>query len=95
MACFLVATVKITDPERFATYALAASGLSPLFGAESVLKGAVSEVIEGESEIGERVVIVRFDTLEAAHAYIDSEQYQSARKLREGAAEVVMRLINQ
>ena len=95
MACYIVATVRILDPERFAAYGKAVAGLAESFGAEAVLKGAVTEVLEGPGVVGERVVVSRFETAEQARAYIESAAYRDAQLLREGAAEVVMRLINQ
>ena len=95
MACYIVATVRILDAERFSAYASAVAGLAESFGAQSILKGAVTEVLEGEGMVGERVVVSRFDSIEQARAYISSATYQSAQLLRQGAADVVMRVINQ
>ena len=95
MACYIVATVRILDPERFSAYASAVAGLAERFGAQAILKGPVSEVLEGDGVVGERVVISRFDTPEQARAYIESSDYRQAQLLRQGAADVVMRLINQ
>lgn len=95
MACYIVATVRILDAERFGAYAAAVSGLAESFGAQAVLKGAVTEVLEGPGVVGERVVVSRFDTPEQARAYIESSAYRDAQLLRQGAADVVMRLITQ
>jgi len=93
MAAYIVATVRINDPERFAEYGKGIAGLSESFGGVAVVKGPVTEVLEGSSPVGERVVVTRFDNPEAARAYIASEQYRAAAALREGAAEVEMRLL--
>jgi uncharacterized protein (DUF1330 family) len=95
MASYIVATVRILDAERFSIYAAAVAGLAERFGGEPLLKGAVSEVLEGAGAVGERVVISRFESADQARAYIESSEYRQAQKLREGAADVVMRLINQ
>ena len=50
MASYIVATVRITDPERFAVYGKAVAGLAERFGGEALLKGAVSEVLEGAAK---------------------------------------------
>lgn len=93
MAAYIVATVRISDPERFAEYGKGIAGLSESFGGVAVVKGPVAEVLEGSSPVGERVVVTRFDNPESARAYIASEQYRAAAALREGAAEVEMRLL--
>jgi uncharacterized protein (DUF1330 family) len=93
MPAYLVATTVITDAARFGEYQRAIAGLSASFGAEPVVGGPVSEMLEGEAPVGERVVVSRFPDTDSARAYIGSAQYQAARRLREGAAEVTIRLV--
>jgi uncharacterized protein (DUF1330 family) len=93
MSAYIIATVRISDPDRFARYGKAIAGLSERFGGEAVVKGPVAEVLEGEGLIGERVVVTRFPDAASARAYIGSTEYQAAAAERIGAAEVVMRLL--
>lgn len=94
MSCYLIATVLVVDGVPFAAYSKAVAGLSEAFGGETVVKGPVTEVLEGAVPDGQRVVVVRFESETAARAYIDSEQYRNAKALREGAGTVEMRLVN-
>jgi uncharacterized protein (DUF1330 family) len=94
MTAFIVATVRISDPAKFAQYGAAIAGLSERFGGEAVVKGAVSEVLEGKGAVGERVVVSRYPDAASAKAYIASPEYQAAAALREGAAEIEMRLLD-
>jgi uncharacterized protein (DUF1330 family) len=93
MPAIIVATVRITDPDRYAVYAKGVAGLSEKYNGVTLAKGAVSEVLEGEGKVGERVVVVSFPTVEDARGYIGSAQYETAKAARLGAAEVIMRLI--
>jgi uncharacterized protein (DUF1330 family) len=93
MAAYIVATVRIHDPERFAAYGKAIAGLSEKHGGTSVAKGAVAEVLEGSSPVGERVVVTKFDDAQSARAYVASAEYAAAKQMREGAADVEMRLL--
>jgi uncharacterized protein (DUF1330 family) len=93
MAAFIVATVRIIDRERFVAYGKAIAGLSEKHGGEPLVRGEVSEVLEGGSPVGERVVVTRFASADAARAYIASAEYQAAKVDRTGAAEVEMRLV--
>jgi Uncharacterized conserved protein len=93
MAAYLVATVRILDAARYAEYSKAIAGLSESFGGEAVVKGPVGQWLEGEGDPGERVVVSRFPSADAARGYIGSPQYQAARALRDGAVQVEMRLI--
>lgn len=93
MAAYIVATVRVSDPERFADYGKAIAGLSDSFGGTSVVRGTVAEVLEGHSPVGERVVVTRFEDAQAARGYVTSAQYLAAKAMRAGAAEVEMRLL--
>lgn len=93
MAAYLVATVRIADPIRFADYAKAIAGLSERFGGEYVTRGKVAEVLEGDSDPDERVVVSRFPDAASARAYIASPEYKAGAALRAGAATVEMRLL--
>ena len=93
MPAYLVATIRISDPDKFSDYAAAIAGLSEKFGGEYVLRGKVSEALEGNVDPDERVVVSRFPDADAARAYIASPEYKAGAALREGAAEVEMRLM--
>lgn len=93
MPAFIVATVTITDPDRFAAYGRAIAGLSERFGGEPVVRGPVAEYLEGDAAAGERVVVTRFPDADAARAYIGSDEYREASRERAGAAIVTMRLL--
>lgn len=93
MAAYLVATVRISDPIRFAEYGRAIAGLSERFGGEYLVRGKVAEVLEGQTDPDERVVVSRFPDPDAARAYVASPEYRAGAQLREGAAVVEMRLM--
>jgi len=93
MSAFIVATVHISNPDAFGLYAKGIAGLCEQYDGEYVVRGAVTDVFEGDSVVGERVVIIRFPTGDKARAFINSTEYQSAKQHRIGAADVVMRLI--
>ncbi len=93
MPAYLVGTVRITDQERYGAYAAAIRGLSAEFGGEALVGGAVSAVFEGDSPVGERVVVTRFPSEADAAAYLQSGRYRDAKALRDGAAEVQLRLV--
>lgn len=93
MAAFIVATVQVTNPDAFASYGKANAGLVEKFGGEYLVRGVVSEILEGDSTTGERIVVIRFANADSARAYIASPEYQTAKLLREGAAVLTMRLM--
>ncbi len=93
MPAYLVGTVRILRPDAFGQYSQAIKGISAQFGGEPVVAGSVIEVFEGASPVGERVVVTRFPTAAQARAYLSSPVYVAAKQLREGAAEIELRLI--
>jgi uncharacterized protein (DUF1330 family) len=93
MPAFLVATVTITDPEKFSGYSKAIAGLSEKFGGEYIVRGPITEVLEGDIAPDQRVVVSKFPSAQAARDYIGSPEYQAGAVLRQGAGTVEMRLI--
>jgi uncharacterized protein (DUF1330 family) len=93
VAAYIVATVTIDDAEKFGAYVKAIAGLSEQHGGEYLVRGKVSEVLEGDIDPEERVVVSRFPTEEAALAYAKSPEYKAGAALRAGAGTVRSRLI--
>jgi uncharacterized protein (DUF1330 family) len=93
MPAYLVGTVRILDAERFAQYAAAIRGLAAEHGGEPLVAGLVTDVAEGDSPVGERVVVTRFPSVQQAKDYLASTAYQSAKTLRAGAAELELRVV--
>ena len=93
MAAYIVATVNVTDPVKFGKYVAAIAGLSEKHGGEYIVRGKVAEVLEGDVNPNERVVVSRFPTKEAAIAYAKSPEYQAGKAMREGAGTVETRLL--
>jgi uncharacterized protein (DUF1330 family) len=93
MAAYIVATVTISDPAKFGEYVKAIAGLSEQHGGEYLVRGKVAQILEGDIDPEERVVVSRFPTEEAALAYAKSPQYLAGAALRKGAGIVESRLI--
>lgn len=92
MAGYIIATVRILDRVAFAEYVNGVAGLSEEYGGEPIFKGGVLEVLEGDSAPDERLVVTRFPDIAKARAYVSDPRYQDAKRLREGAAIVQIRL---
>ncbi len=89
-AAYLIANVRVTNPDQYAEYRKWSSAAFEAHNAEILVRGGAVEVIEGDWT-PERVVIVRFPDMAAAHAFYNSPEYGKARTAREGAA--IMRLV--
>jgi len=88
---YVIARVDILDPEAYAKYATAATKAIADHGGRALARGGRYEALEGKARA--RNVILEFDSYEAARRYYFSEQYQAARKLREGAANIELVLV--
>jgi uncharacterized protein (DUF1330 family) len=86
MSAYVVANVKVSDPERYKDYAALSPEAVSAAGGEFIVRGGRSEVLEGDWQPS-RVVILRFESLQAARAFYDSALYRQARAKRAGATE--------
>jgi uncharacterized protein (DUF1330 family) len=89
MPAYVIVETDITDPERYERYKLASPGAVAAGGGRFVVRGGELAVLEGDWQPS-RLVVLEFDDLAAAKRWYESEAYQEARKLREGAARMRM-----
>ena len=92
MAAYVIANVKVSNPLQYEQYRLLSPGAIKAAGGEFVVRGGRSETLEG-SFAGERTVVLKFPTYEAARAFYDSPLYREARNARAGATEVFNMLV--
>ena len=80
---FVIASVTVTDPVKYAEYVKAASIAIQKFGGKPLVRGGKCETVEGEGRL--RNVVLEFADYDTARAYYFSPEYQAAIKLRAGA----------
>lgn len=88
---YVIARVDILDPSAYARYAAEATKAIAAHGGRALARGGRYEALEGKARA--RNVVLEFDSYDAARAYYHSADYQAARVLREGAAEIEMVLV--
>ena len=86
MPAYVIARVKVTDPEQYENYKALSPGAIAAYGGRFIARGGATEVLEGEPE-DRRVVIVEFPSMDQARTFYDSPEYREARAARAGAAE--------
>jgi uncharacterized protein (DUF1330 family) len=84
MPAYVVVDVERTDLERAARYAEMAGPSVERHGGRYLARGGALTVFEGAWE-PERLVIIEFDSAEAARAWYESEDYREAKDVRAGA----------
>ena len=89
MAGYLVAIARIdTMTDALKTYIEKTAQLSAEYGGEYVIRGQAATVREGDHHQGRSVVISRFDSVEQAEAFYNSDAYlEEIKPLRDGTGE--------
>ncbi|MHA6906909.1 DUF1330 domain-containing protein [Ralstonia pseudosolanacearum] len=88
-AGYILAYVDVTDPAQYEQYKVLSSRAMQAYGAEALVRGGKTEVLEGEWK-PTRVIVLKFKSYDAAKAFYDSEEYRAARDARVKAARVNM-----
>ena len=95
---YWIVHIDVRDPEIYQQYVKANTAAFAKYGARFLARGGKplacggrSEALEGKARA--RNVVLEFESYDGARRYFHSEQYQAARALREGAAEIEMVLV--
>jgi len=89
MPAYVIVETEIHDPEQYEQYKAASPGAVAAGGGRFVARGGELAVLEGDWHPS-RLVILEFESLAAAKAWYESERYQEAKRLRDGAANLRM-----
>ncbi len=89
-SAYILANVQVTNPTQYDEYRKFSSEAMKAYGAEVCIRGGKVELLEGDWT-PERVVLLKFPSLEAARTFNDSPEYGKARAARQGAA--IMRMV--
>ncbi len=82
---YVLVQADISDSARYAEYAKLAPGIVAKYGGKYLARAGRTATLEG-APARSRVVLLEFPTFEQAQAFYNSPEYESARKLRAGAA---------
>jgi uncharacterized protein (DUF1330 family) len=89
MPAYLIVETDIHDPEQYERYKAASPAAVAAGGGRFVARGGELAVLEGDWH-PERLVVLEFESLEAAKRFYESAEYQEVKKLRDGAANLRM-----
>lgn len=93
MAAYVLADVRRTNIEQAARYSEQSGPCVARHGGRFLARGGSIQILEGHWD-PERLVIIEFDTMEAARAWYDSDDYCAIRALREGAGDWQMLVVD-
>ena len=86
MRGYLIANIKVTDPEAFERYRAAVPPVIARHGGRYLVRGGALERLEN-AEGFNRVVVLEFPSLDAARAFYHSADYAPLSKLRGDSTE--------
>lgn len=92
MAAYIVAQLEVTDAKMFERYRDAVSPLVDRFGGRYRIRGGETEVLEGQWS-AQRLVVIEFQSREAARLFYDSPEYQQILPLRTEASEGTVAIV--
>jgi uncharacterized protein (DUF1330 family) len=85
MAAYVVANVRVEDPERYAEYVARVPATIELYGGRFLARAGHAERLEGAVEPA-RFVVLEFPTYEAAKSWYESEEYRPLLELRQSSS---------
>ena len=86
MPGYMIVRVNVKDPDQYAQYMKLTPAILEKYGGAFIIRGGEKHVLEGP-EIDERIVVLKFANVETAKRMYNSDEYQAAIKVRAGAAE--------
>lgn len=89
-SAYILANVDVTDPQQYEQYKKLSTIAMQTHGAEICVRGGAVQVLEGDWS-PDRVVLLKFPSVEKAREFYASPEYEAAIAARQGAA--VMRMV--
>ena len=81
MAAYIIASIEVTDPERFEVYRGQVPPTIERHGGKYLVRGGAVEVVEGDRP-AQRTVVLEFASLEQARGWYYSDDYAGPKELR-------------
>jgi uncharacterized protein (DUF1330 family) len=91
-SAYILANVDVKDPAAYEEYKRLSTIAMKAHGAEVCVRGGQTEVLEGDWT-PDRVVLLKFPSVEQARAFYCSNEYKAAIRARQNIATMRMVLI--
>lgn len=85
MVAYVINEITVTDLDRFVTYSSQVPAILAQYGGEYVVRGGAPAHVDGEAP-PERLVVLRFESREAALAWRNSPEYRAILPIREATS---------
>ena len=81
MSGYVIVHSEITDEPLFAEFRQRVAATIEAHGGRYLVRGGATEVIDGDW-VPERIVVVEFDSVEQARAWLSSPEYTAIKDIR-------------
>jgi uncharacterized protein (DUF1330 family) len=85
MAAYVIAHVRVEDPELYEDYRSQVLATIEAHGGRFLVRGGKAELLEGTRDPA-RVVVLEFPSYEAAKAWYESDEYLPLIEIRQSAS---------
>jgi uncharacterized protein (DUF1330 family) len=89
MSAYVIVDIEVTDPDGYEEYKKLAPAAVQLYGGKYIARGGSNETLEGNWKAN-RLVILEFENVDKAKAWLNSPEYAPARLLRHKYAKTNM-----
>ena len=79
---YILVDTKITDPGAYEDYKAAAKPIAEQFGGVYLTRGGKMDIMQAELWDPTRIVLVKFPSMAAARAFLDSPEYAPVKSIR-------------
>ncbi len=86
MKAYLIATVRVDDPETYREYTKRTPALIAAAGGRFLVRGGPVETLEGQ-DFNDRLVVLEFPSMAAARTFYASDAYREAMGYRVQSSE--------
>ena len=80
-AGYVIAQLKITNPENYKDYVEKVNPIVKKFGGEFLVRECVFQIFDGETNF-QRIIIIKFPSYERAFEWYNSEEYKPIKQIR-------------
>lgn len=86
MTAYIIADIKVTNPERYKDYTSQTGPLIEKYGGRFIVRGGEVTVVAGDWTPN-RLVVIEFPNMATLKKFHNSKEYQKLAKIREEASE--------
>lgn len=81
MTAYVILDIDVHDPAQYEEYKKLSPASIATYGGKFIVRGGKTETLEGDWSPS-RLVVLQFESVDRAKAWINSEEYREARAMR-------------